>query len=188
MEFIDALRYEYPKTFRLAVLSFFLLLSAVTFLHLPDNGFSRTVGVTAAQARVSALRYAVQWQLRAMIHPTGDAKRRQPLFGNVMGISDSGELIIAVPEGRRFVNRQFKIADAKVVDIHAVARTVASIRELSAKVEVYADNQAVVWLGDEPLNVKLVETGSAIPDPNPPTNIVDLAFSAYYWKKVKGNG
>jgi hypothetical protein len=32
----------------------------------------------------------------------------------------------------------------------------------------------------------LIEAGYAIPDPNPPTNIVDIAFSTYYWRLFHG--
>lgn len=183
---VSEFRFEYPRLFRLSL--GLLLLGAVLagFLAVPVNDLTRTIGLTRAQEMTRALHYALRWQFRAWIHPTGAPAPPRRLFGNVLGIEADLRLIASVAAETTYQHRYFEVADAKIVDLLGTARFLAQHRLDEATFEVYAGNQAVIWLNGQPLNVLLVELGLAIPDPNPPTNIVDQTFAAYYWSIVKG--
>lgn len=184
-EWLDNLRYDHPAAFGVAVVCGSLVAAAACFMALPESPLLEAMGVNGVQRRVSASFEAVYWSSRALIH-TGDDDVPVSVFGNVDGVASDGRLIVSVPEGAKWVHRRLALANAQVVDVYGAARIVGEVRSDNARFEIYPPDRAVVWIRAAPLNVKLIEAGVAKPDPNPRTNIFDLAFAAYYWSVAKG--
>ncbi len=187
-DFIESLRYDHPILFRTLISFFGILFALLVFVSLPPSPLLRALGIAAAQKKVSALYYAVFWQVRAATNRDGGVPALQTTYGNMAGLDTSGKLVISVPAGNKFVQSRVNIADTKLVDLFGAAALIGQLRTEDAKFDIYHDNQVVVWIRNVPLNVKLIEAGHAIPDPNPPTNIVDKAFSTYYWRIFNGGG
>lgn len=187
MDWINDFRYDHPGMFWSFTGAASLVLGGCIFFLLPANEFFRTVGVTSMQQRVDAFRRAIYWQARATVHASAGEAAPTVLYGNLLGIEADTSLIVSIPAGEAYEQRRLLLADVVVHDVHAAARTIARHRLSPAKFDVYGSQQAVVWIDQAPLNVRLIEEGAATPDPNPPTNIVDVAFARYYWNLAKGN-
>jgi hypothetical protein len=102
------------------------------------------------------------------------------------GIDKNGKLVILTPDGDRFVQSTVRIADTRLTNLYGAAGAVADARTADARFDIYNNDEVVVWIRSAPFNVKLIEDGLAVPDPRPPTNIVDKAFATYYWRIWKG--
>lgn len=187
MDWINDFRYDRPGLFWGFTAAASLVLGGCIFFLLPANEFFRTVGVTTLQRRADAFRRAVYWQARATFHASAGDDVPKVLYGNLLGIEADTSLIASIPTGTTYEQRRLLLADVVVHDVHAAARTIARHRLSPVKFDVYGAQQAVVWIDQAPLNVRLIEEGAATPDPNPPTNIVDVAFARYYWNLAKGN-
>lgn len=185
-EWLDNLRYDHPGMY--GVLLTFVGTSTlfVTFMLLPEAPLLKAMGVTGLQRRITATTNGIYWSTRAMVNSADDREAIQ-VFGNVEGIDKNGQVIVSVPEGAKWVRRELVLANAEVVDLYGVAQIVGALRMENARFEIYPPERAVVWIRGAPLNVKLIEAGVAKPDPNPRTNIFDLAFATYYWTIAKGN-
>lgn len=177
-------KYEHPVFHRLFMAAATVAAAAAIVASLPDNPATRAMGLVELQDRCSALRSALYWSSRAAINPTSTLVP-QIDYGFVLGVDYDASVIISVPVNKEFVQRKVRFADIQVTDLQGVAALVKEKHQLDAKIESYGD-LAVIWFGDEPLNVELVTEKVAMPDPNPPTNIVDQIFAAYFWQKVKG--
>lgn len=186
-DFFDTFRYEYPALFRTTIGMALTFALVVIFVAVPPSPLMRALGVTAGQKKVASLYYAGFWYVRASMNAEG-INALQTTYGNLIGLDKSGQLIISVPSGGRFVESAVRIADTKLTDLYGAAALVGQLKSEDAKFEIYSDRQAVIWIRNVPFNVKLIEAGFAIPDPNPPTNIVDKAFATYYWRNFNGSG
>jgi len=186
MQWFETFRYDYPKLFHTLVVIAGLFLCYFVFMALPDTAFMRAIGVVGAQKRVTALQYATYWKVRASTGSPSDGAAPAVAYGNLAGLDRNGGLIVSVPSGASYVQRTVKLADIQITDLYGTAALIGQLRLEDARFDVYADNQVVVWIRGVPFNVKLIEAGYARPDPNPPTNIVDMAFATYYWAQFNG--
>lgn len=184
-EWLDNLRYDHPGMYGvlLTLVGSFVLF--VCFLLLPDTPLLRAVGINGLQKKMSASANGVYWSARATFHSAGSGESVQ-FFGAVEGIDKNGKLIASIPQGTEWSRRNLTLANTEVTDLYGVAQIVGSLRTENARFEIYPGDRAVVWIRNAPLNVKLIEAGVAKPDPNPRTNIFDMAFASYYWTLAKG--
>lgn len=187
MEFFESLRYDRPVLFRILVISASVVVIASMFSVLPQNEFFRTIGVTKAQTRFGALYRAAFWHTRAVLHQDSESDKPRVVYGNMVGIDKKGQLVILTPSGDKFVHSTVRLADTALVDLYGAAAAVAKESTADARFDIYNEDEVVVWIRSAPFNVKLIEDGHAKPDPRPPTNIVDKAFAAYYWRILKGD-
>jgi len=185
MDWINDFRYDHPGAFWGLAAAAALFLGGCVFFLLPANEFFRTVGVTSAQVRADALRRAIYWQTRATFTASAGEEAPHVVYGNVLGIAADSSIIVSIPAGDAYEQRTYRLADIVIHDVQSAARLIADHRLSPAKFDLYGA-QAVVWIDRAPLNVRLIERGAATPDPNPPTNIVDVAFAKHYWGIVKG--
>lgn len=185
LDFLDNLRYDRPGLFALLVLAGVGLLLAAMFMAFPATPAARAIGVTTLQERVRAVANAGYWGARALLNRSGD-ETPQRRFGNIEGVDPKGSVIVTQVEGAEWVQRLYGVADAQLTDLAGAARVLSAYRTENARLDIYPGDQAVLWVRGVPVNVKLIEAGVARPDPNPPTNIVDLAFATYYWRIAKG--
>lgn len=187
MEFIENLRYDRPILFRVLVTSVAVIFIGSAFAALPQNSFFEAIGVTKAQVRCGALYRAGFWHMRAMLHRDSEGDKPRVVYGNMVGIDTNGYLVILTPAGDKFVQSTVRLADTTIVNLYGAAAAVALESTADARFDIYNQNEVVVWVRSAPFNVQLIEEGHAKPDPRPPTNIVDKAFAAYYWRIWKGN-
>ena len=178
-------RYDYPRLFWTATLILVSTASVGVFLLLPKNSFFEAVGVAEAQRRVSAFKNAAYWYSRSLIHASAEDLSFDTRYGNVLRFEDD-RVVSSLPVEDRFEDTALYLADVVVVAPDLADKTVQSVRFKDAKFEIYDRDKSVVWISNKPLNITLIEVGAAQPDPNPPTNIVDIAFASYYWNQVKG--
>lgn len=186
MDWFDTFRYDYPKAFGWTVGVAGTLFVFTAFMSLPESPLLQATGVTGLQKRISALNHAVYWQVRASTNSAQQELKPVVVFGNILGIDAAKMLIISIPSGNQYVQTRVSVADTQITDLYGAAAMIGALRTENAKFEVYPGNQAVIWFRNVPFNVKLIEAGYAIPDPNPPTNIVDVAFATYYWGNFRG--
>lgn len=184
-ERLENLRYDHPGLYGSMLLVTILVSIFACFLLLPDAPLLRAVGVTGIQKRLSAATNGVYWSVRAELNGADDSQSVQ-LYGAVEGIDTDGKLIVSIPQGDKWIQRKLSLANTEMIDPYAAAQIVGSLRTENARFEIYPVDRAVVWIRNTPLNVKLIETGAAKPDPNPRTNIFDMAFASYYWSIANG--
>ncbi|KOB43474.1 hypothetical protein [Xanthomonas arboricola] len=179
------LRFDHPRIFWCGAVALSATLVLGTFLALPDNGFFQATGISGAQRRILALKNAGYWYSRSLTHASAQGLQFDTRFGNVLRYQD-GRLFASLPSGDRFTEVKLQFADVVVTSPGIAHRVVHELRFKDARLEIYDKDKSVVWVGGKPLNITLIEVGAAQPDPNPPTNIVDLAFASYYWNQAKG--
>lgn len=179
------LRFDHPRAFWICTVALTLGVGIGVFLVLPQNSFFEAVGVNEAQRRVFALKNAGYWYSRSLIHASAEDLTFDTRYGNVLHFAD-GQVTASLPNGDRFEKTALYLADVVVVVPELANQTVQDVRFKDARFEIYDRDKSVVWIGNKPLNITLIEVGAAQPDPNPPTNIVDIAFASYYWNQVKG--
>lgn len=178
-------RYDRPRLYWLTVTALVVGGVVSVFLILPQNQFFEAVGVTGGQRRVHALKNATYWYGRSLIHASSEGLAFDVRYGNVVRFSD-GVVVASIPQGEKFEEVRLHFADVVVRSSEAADSVVRSARFRDARFEIYDKDKSVVWIDGKPLNITLIEVGAAQPDPNPPTNIVDLAFASYYWAQLKG--
>ena len=176
-------RYEHRILYRTLLTCVSLILVTLLFMSLPRSTLMRVIGVTTVQNKISAFQNALYWEVRARIHKP-DTMTPVVAYGTLVGVTRAGAVVVNVPNGAKFEQRMFYLADIKLTDLLGVAIQVGALRTEDAKFDVYG-NTVVVWIRGVPLNLNLIERGYAKPDPNPPTNIVDQVFAAYYWRLFK---
>lgn len=186
-EFFNALRYDFQKPIRTLYLCVIAVFVSIAFMTAPVTPLMAALGMSEVQVRISALLNAVYWNGRSLLNKDPGAVASQTRYGSLVGIDQRGNLVVSVPHGSRFVTERLQIADIRITDLLGSAVLIDRYKHHDARIEIYPENQAVIWIRDVPINVKLIEGGHATPDPNPPTNIVDKAFASYYWRIFKGN-
>lgn len=184
--FLDDFRYEHPRVFWMTLWVAILVGSGAGFMSIPETPISTAMGIAKLQTRAISLVRAVRWYVRVQVNTDGVASPGRVTYGTVMGLDRQGNLVISEAIDDRWQKNKVRLADVKLVDLRGAAMAVKELRDQNARFEVYGDEQAVVWIKGSPLNVKLIESGFAEPDPNPPTNIVDKAFATYYWRNFYG--
>jgi hypothetical protein len=185
MSFHEDFKYDWPRTYRIIAGVTLAAFGLALFAALPDNDAMRATGVVALQERSKALGEAAYWQARAAINRHGESA---PVveYGSVIGINAEKRVVVSIPRNDRFVTQSFQLANVVVTDLEATAAIISRNRLSNARVDVYGD-AAVIWIDDTPLNVDLVKLGLARPAQDPPTNIVDRAFAAYFWNVAAGS-
>ncbi|MEL5920653.1 hypothetical protein [Stenotrophomonas maltophilia] len=182
---LNDLRYDRPGTYWFSVCALGFMALATTFLILPQNTFFEAAGISDAQRRVHALRNAAYWYGRSVIHASSMDLAFDVRYGNAVRF-EAGSVIASIPREDQFLEQALHLADVVVKSEAGAREAVREVRYLDARFEIYDADKAVVWIEGKPLNITLIERGAAVPDPNPPTNIVDRAFASYYWKQAKG--
>ncbi|CAN7751291.1 hypothetical protein [Duganella sp. LjRoot269] len=183
MDFED-FKYESPNLYRLAVGGGITAVVIFALALFPDGEFARASGIRHMQIKTGALKSALYWETRAMFHPS-DVSVPEVGFGFLQGIEYDARVVASVPVDSAYVMKRYQLADIKVTNLVGTANMLAALRTTDATLNVYGD-RVVVWIDEKPLNVTMIESGLAVPDPNPPTNIVDKAFAAYYWRIFNG--
>lgn len=186
-EFFDNLRFDHPLIFRWSIGMLLMSLSFIFFMSLPPSPLLRAIGVDTVQKKIASLYYGVFWQIRAATYSSDDGMLLQTTYGSMTGLDQNGLLVISIPSGHEFMQSRVSIADVKITDLYGVAALIGGLRTEDAKFDIYPGNQVVIWIRNVPFNVKLIEAGFAVPDPNPPTSIVDKAFATYYWRIFNGS-
>lgn len=179
------IRYDYPKAYWGGVFSVVILGLLAVFLVLPQNAFFEALGISDAQRRGHALKSASYWYSRSVIHASSTDLAFEVRYGNVVRF-ETDAVVASIPRGAEFLEEKLHLADVVVQEPRQADEIVRAGRFKDARFEVYDRDKAVVWIEGKPLNITLIELGIATPDPNPPTNIVDLAFASYYWTQFKG--
>ena len=178
------MRFDHPRLFWTGAVGLVGGLLVAGFFALPANHFMEAAGITSTQQRALALKSAVYWYSRSLIHASAKDLHFDTKFGNVVSYSDA--LHTSMPVGEEFEDVKLHLADVLVVSPAAANSIVEAVRFKDAKFEIYDGDKSVVWIGGKPLNITMIEAGAATPDPNPPTNIVDVAFASNYWGQLKG--
>lgn len=184
MDWLDTLRYDYPKLFKSLVIVSTLLLTLIGFMLIPDTSLTRIIGISDIQRRLTATGNGIYWSMRATIHNEGPADYDQ-LYGSIEGIDETSALVVSIPSQDKYTRRVFRLANTEIMDLYGAVQAIGAFRMETARFDVYNDDNAVVWIRGTPLNVRLIETGIAKPADKPPSNIFDRAFAAYYWRLAK---
>lgn len=184
MEWIDTLRYDFPKVFKTLVVLFVVVVGVFGFMLIPDTSLTRAIGISDIQRRITATGNGLYWSMRAAIHNTGPADYEQ-LYGSIEGVDESSALVVSIPSQDRYTRRTFRLANTEIIDLYGAVQAIGSLRMETARFDIYNEDNAVVWIRGTPLNVRLIETGVARPAAKPPSNIFDRAFAAYYWRLAK---
>lgn len=184
MSSFEDFRYDFPVVYRISVTASIAAVIAACISFIPNNEFSQAIGLTAFRESALNLREAIYWETRAKLNP-GAVLTPNIEYGFVVGIDFDSGVFVSVPEKKEFVQHKLKLADVKVTNLNGVAEYINQRKQMDARLETYGD-AAVIWIEDKPINVDLINKGMAIPDPNPPTNIVDRVFAEFYWNKLQG--
>lgn len=180
-------KFEHPRIFYGLIGGFVGAFLVGLFFSLPTTPFLTSIGINGVQKRGSALGSAGYWKARALLHANSDETQpRKTIWANLAGLDKDGRLLVSVPDGPNWKIEAVGAADARITDLYGAVGLVSQFKSEDARLDYYTDDQVVVWIRNVPFNVKLIEAGFAVPDPNPPTNIVDIAFATYYWYIFKG--
>lgn len=183
-EWLFDFKHEHPFSYRLAVSIITLVICVSGFMLIPKSDFAKFLGVEKVQGRGTALRHALYWESRAIFNKPATIEH-SILYGFLHSVDRHGVIVVSVPLESEYVKREFTLADMKVKDFKAIDSFIKSNKTASVRLEVYGD-MVVVYLGAIAMNVGFIESGFAIPDLNPPSKIVDIAFATYYWSLVRG--
>lgn len=183
-DFLETLRYERPRAFKLLFSGILCLVSISIFMLIPELPMLRAMGVSDIQKKISAVANGSYWSFRAFLSQEGLSKPQQ-LYGSIEGVDESGKLIVSIPMDNKWVKQYLRVANTEITDLYGMAQLVGSLRYEAARFDLYEDDQAVVWVRNTPINLKLIESGVAKPAKKPPTNIFDQAFATYYWGVAK---
>lgn len=173
-----------------------LILMALTFLLvvllLPNNSFTNAIGVVDFQFRFNSLKSAIYWQSRVLMNPYKEVEH-SVVYGHINSIDQYGYIEAIVPVEDRFETKKFSLAVLQIRDYKSLSKFFQERRNFGVKFELYgnmavlhSDNLPDSFTPRVPLNIQFIEKGYAVADPNPPSNIVDSAFAAYYWSIVRG--
>lgn len=189
LNFVDDFRHDYSWLYSVLITIIGIALLLSLFMVLPESSLCRAIGVTTLQKKTSSFGNALYWTYRAKVGADHqEISSLQIVYGNLVGVDKNGKILVATAQDDQFVNVAYSLADTVITDVYGVAKTIGSLKQENVKCELYGKDRAVIWIRGAPLNIKLIEEGVAKPDPNPPTNIVDMAFAAYYWARFKGDG
>lgn len=149
-----------------------------------------TLGFTSLKTRVIAAKESTYWSYRAWKN-SNDATALAPperSYGFLTSVNRDGTINITVIKDKQYQLQRIKLADIIVNNANALAAIVDMHKTDNAEFELYETGQelpyTVVWIDNEPFNLKIITAGIAKPDTTPPTNIVDRLFAEYYWKQL----
>jgi hypothetical protein len=184
---VEDIRYEHPRLYFGVVGSALASFLLFVFFSLPTNPFMTSVGINGAQQKAFALGSALFWESQAIMHKKSDeTKPSKSIWASLAGLDKDGRLLVSVPDKASWKIEAIRVADTRITDIYGAVGLINQYKSEDALLDYYRDDQVVIWIRNVPFNVKLIEAGFAVPDPNPPTNIVDRAFASYYWYIFKG--
>jgi hypothetical protein len=183
-DWYSTFRYDYPFLYRFSTIAVALTFVVGGFMLIPRTELSRVVGVEQMQDRISALRHAIYWQFKSVLYPTVTT-HHAVLYGFLTSINSSGVIEVMVPIENEYLTKEFKLADLKLQDIGSIRLHIELNKKANVRLEIYGE-MVVVYLGGAPLNIDFIDSGFALPDTDPPSNIVDVAFATYYWNVVRG--
>lgn len=183
----DSIRDDHPGTFRALLVLAIMTATTTSFLLLPDLPVLRVMGVTAAQQRIKALGKATYWAAKAITRVNEKGVQAKTLYGNIEGVSEDGQVIVAVPSGAQWSPQKFQLADIAIVDKDGHFQQINALRFADAKIVVFNDQRAIISVHGEPLNVMLVANGTAVPQALPVTDIADAVLATHYWNIATGS-
>lgn len=167
-------------------------MAIVLFLLVPKSAFTMWLGVVGAQERVVAAHNAAFWKIRSLIAPRTGVTMSEPVYGQIVGLTKEGEVVLRVSQGNRWVGMAQPLAGIEIRDRYRAANHLRSLRDTTAKIDVYrssvgrSGSAVVVWVHGQPVNLVLVEDGLARPEMRPETSVTDAAYAAYYWRVARG--
>lgn len=125
-------------------------------------------------------RYAqgLYWSAKAKIEDAKVLLPEMSIYGDIVGLTDDGMLKLFVPEGKHYVVKTIRIANVRLRDVTSAKETVGKFARCAAKAEVY-QGQAIVWCNGHMINLELIESGAAVPDPAPPTPAYNAIFARF---------
>jgi len=171
-------------TIKFAAISIMMLM-LLSYLH--SSEFVKAIGLTDDVNRIYALREAIYWSGRSMLHKDLEQINTTRLvYGKIVGLAPDGLVIINTFEGEKIEKHRIKLADVKVDDPTKFAQEVISVQNINAEFEFYNSGEVVVWIKHQPWNVHLIVCGAVRPDENSSTNIVEKIMTEYYWRLSKG--
>jgi hypothetical protein len=188
---LNKLRYAHPlvtASTLLVLIAALLFVSIVAIGWLRTSEFAKATGMAAAAERAYAFHQALYWSGRALLHDDA-ATTIQPtrVYGTIAGLTPKGLVVVNIYEGAEIKTREIKLADVSLDNPRQYAQEVVAVRDMNAEFDIYPpSDEVVVWMNRQPWNVHLIVCGAMRPDERPPTNIVDKAFSEYYWRLAQG--
>lgn len=189
---LNKLRYTHPAVATATLITVLIILISmliVMFGWLRTSEFAKATGIADSANRAYALREALYWSGRAMLHHEADNSATMPVrvYGTIAGLTEKGLIVAKIYEGAEIQTRDVRLADVKLANPAQYAQEVLAVRDMNAEFDIYSPSEeVVVWMNRKPWNVHLIVCGAMHPDERPPTNIVDKAFAEYYWRLTKG--
>jgi hypothetical protein len=174
-----------------SILIFYL--SMLLFLAIPRIAFTEWLGVPMYQGRIKAFHNAAFWYSRSKLVPNKGEKVTDPSFGQVQGLTESGQVVIKIAKGSEWIVMTLPLAGVEITDTYRAAVHMQSLRHITAEIDVYEEApdledrySVVIWVHQKPVNLVLVEDGYAKPEPQPVTSIMDRSYAMYYWRLATG--
>lgn len=187
---LNKLKYSHPAVIATtAIIGGIVLISmiVVMFSWLRTSEFAKATGIADSANQAYALRQALYWSGRALLHHEADEEIKPTRsYGSIAGLTHDGMVVIKIYEGYEIQTRNVRLADVKLEDPARYVQEALAVRDMNAEFDFYSPSEVVVWMTRKPWNIHLIVSGAMRPDERPPTNIVDKAFAAYYWRLTKG--
>lgn len=191
MHFLARLRYQFssPVYFLLVALmslSVILVFAAISLSVIDSKKLSGYAG------KVTTFKEAIVWEYRAFrydgVDKTGLLAPHSRIVGTIEGMTVEGELLVRFPHKGEFREEVYGLADIVIKNHYEAAKITSSLKLQPIYLDIYEtqDGDVVVaWLSNgEPLNLLLINSDSAVPVENPPTNIVNILMAAFLWKQL----
>lgn len=200
MEFLSTLyyhiRYNYPL-FYFGTLTTALVIIIINIITITaTTGVLNAIGAASAANRIVAAKEAAFWTYRAWSHRHSEAHiTPQRVYGYLQTTNRDGSINLLIAADDSYKTIRVRLADLQVTNPTALAAIVSMHRQAPVDVDLYTlpstskedtSPHAVIWLDNKPFNIDLIIASVALPDENPPTDIVDRAFAAYHWKIATG--
>lgn len=183
------LRHTRPVAFFLiiATLLIALLVGLLSFAN-ANSALFEALGLQNAMLRFHAGKEAVFWTYRAWRHENDNAVLDpERFYGFVESVNRDSTVNITIVKDKQYQQQRILLADLVVTNPMKLASLVEAHKHDNMEFTFYPTNTnhpyTVIWWNNEPFNLLLITEGIAVPDHNPPTNIVDRLFAIYYWKQ-----
>lgn len=187
--FYHHFRHTRPVAFFLTVASLVVAIMAglVAFAS-ANTALFDALGLHNAVQRFQAGKEAAFWTYRAWRHNNGSADLDpERFYGFVESVNRDSTVNITIIKDKQYQQQRIMLADLVVTNPMRLATLIEAHKHDNMEFAFYPTNTAhpytVIWRNNEPFNLMLITEGAAIPDRNPPTNIVDRLFAIYYWKQ-----
>lgn len=193
---LDQFGYEHPWLLRVVRFSFVMVLVVGLtglFWGIAGTTAGRALGFGDFRDRVTNLYYAGIWAYSEGHHDTAVLIPKTK-FGHIEKVvgkkllvryyDDKESLYALVSPANVIIDRPDLLLEwAAPYLLKGIKIDFYIPLETFGNREVYA---AVFWYKSQPINVELVEQGIGHPEKNPPTPLVSLIFSRYYFEKAFG--